>query len=124
MGGGRHRAVVVDDAGTRHADAEQRAVGVGDEIVADALHERLGAAAGALVAGVAAPHDHLAGEIDEGGDELLGLGEVEADDVPAVGADPDERRRLAHPTVDARAELLDELLLEQLADDRRRRWRA
>ena len=110
--------LVVDDAGARHADAEQRAVGVGDEIVADALDERLGAAPGALVAGVAPPHDHLAGEIDEGGDELLGLGQVEAEDVPAVGADADERRRLADATVGARPELLDELLLEQVTDDR------
>ena len=86
--------------------------------------ERLGAAAGALVAGVAPPHDHLAGQIDEGGDELLGLGQVEAHDVPAVGADPDERRRLADATGGARAELLDELLIEQLADDRRDAGRA
>ena len=82
------------------------------------------AAPGPAVAVVGAPHDDLAGEIDDGADELRGLGEVEAEDVPAVGADADERRRLADAAVGAQPELLDDSVVEQLTDDRRDAWPA
>ena len=88
-------ALAVDDAWRCHAHSEQRALGVGDELVADPADERQRGATGLRLAGVRAAGHDLAVEVDDGADELRRLGDVEADDVAAVGVDPDERRRLA-----------------------------
>ena len=74
------------------------------------------AAAGLALAVVGAADDDLAGEVDEGADEVGRLGEVEAEDVAAVGVDADERRRLADAARRAQAELLDDSVVQQVAD--------
>ena len=63
-------AVVVDDAGAGDADAEQRPLGVGDQLAADPADEVGGGPAGLALAVVGAADDDLAGEVDEGPDEV------------------------------------------------------
>ncbi len=119
VGGGHDDAVGVDDAGAGDADAEQRALGGGDELGADVGDEPDGGVAGGADAVVRAAEDDLAVEVDEGADDLGRLGEVETDDVAAVGVDADERGRLADAAGRVEAELLDQPVREQVADDGR-----
>ena len=83
--------------------------------------ERHGGPAGLALALVGAADDDLAVEVDDGADELRRLGEVEAEDVAAVGVDADERRRLADAAGGAQPELLDDAVVEQVAHDGRHR---
>ena len=99
VGGGDDDAGGVDDARAGDADAEQRPVGVGDQLAADPAHQCHGCPSRLALALVGAPDDDLAGEVDDGPDEPRRLGEVEAEDVAAVGVDADEGRRLADPAV-------------------------
>ena len=78
VGGRDDDAVGVDDAGAGDADAEQRSLGVGDQLAADPPDEGDGRPAGLALAVVGAADDDLAGEVDDGADEVGRLGQVEA----------------------------------------------
>ena len=114
-GGAQHGAVGIDDARGGDTDAEQRPVGVADEVVADRAEQRERVGTGAVVALVGAAQHDLAGEVDERTDELVGLGEADRHDVAGIGLDADHRRRLADRPART-AELVDQACLEQLLD--------
>ena len=118
MGGRGDDAGRVDDAGAGDADAEQRALGVGDQLPADAPQQGHGGLAGLALAVVRAADDDLAGQVDEGADELRRLGEVDAQDVATVGGDVDERGRLADAAGRAQPELLDDTVVDEVTHDR------
>ena len=95
VGRGQHDAVVVDDAGCRAADAEQRSVEVASDVAGEAHDRGRGLLAGLAVAGLRVPGDDLAGEVDDGGFDHVVVAEVEGDDVACVGLDAEQRGRLA-----------------------------
>ena len=82
---------------------------------------RLAAARPVLPLRSAVRRTTLAGEVDDGPDELVRLGEIEAQNVAAVGVDVDERRRLADTARRAQSELFDDAVVHQVANHRRHR---
>ena len=110
VGRGAHDAERVDDTGRADADAEHRGLGAREEPADEVGHERHGRLAGGAVEGdLGAGHD-AAVEVDDGAEEALVLGEVDAHDVERGAVDVDERGGLAGAGVLALAELDDEAL--------------
>ena len=115
MGGGDDHALGRDDARAGDADAEQRPLGIADELAADALEEGDRGPAGPTLAVVGPAHDDLAVEVDDRADELRRLGHVDAEHVTPVGVDADEGGRLADAAGGPDPELLDDRLVDQIA---------
>jgi hypothetical protein len=115
-------AVVVDDARAADADPDHGAVGAGGELPSELDGEVHGGLTDPAATGDRAAVEHLAGQVDDGAVHVLVGAEVDRDDVPGVGHDADERRRLAHALTLPPPDLLDESLLEQPGDEVRRRW--
>ena len=105
--------VGVDHAGAADADAQDGAVGGGDELACQLdgeVHRRL---ADSIPAGDRAAVQHLAGEVDDGSVRVLVGAEVEGHDVAGVGDDADEGGRLADALAGPAPDLFHEPFVEE-----------
>ena len=108
-----HDAVRVDDTGRADADAEDRGGRLREQSCHEVGDERRRRLAGRIVEGDLGAGDDVAIEADDGADEPLVLGEVDAHDVEGVAVDVDERRGLARSGRRPLTELDDEALGEE-----------
>ena len=119
VGCGQHDAVVVDDAGCRAADAQQRAVEAAGDVAGEPHDRGRRLLAGLAVARLRVPGDDLAGEVHDGGFDHVVVAEIEGDDVAAVGLDAQQRGRLAGAGAGLAPDLGDQPVGDQLGGDRR-----